>query len=51
MAAFAALEANDPARVAASEQRHGLPYAAIAANKARVVAHALDLAETVLSCG
>jgi hypothetical protein len=51
MAAFAALEANDPDRVTNSEQRHGIPYAAIAANKARVVAYAVELAESVLGAG
>lgn len=51
MAAFQAATAADPERITQSEQRHGLPYAVIAANKARVVAHAVELAESVLDAG
>jgi hypothetical protein len=51
MAAFQAVNAGDPEQVTRSEQRHGLPIATIAANKARVVARAVELAESVLDGG
>jgi thiamine kinase-like enzyme len=49
MAAYQAVTANEPGAVEASERRHGLPYAAIVANKARVVERALELGEGVLA--
>jgi hypothetical protein len=48
LAAFQATNASDPAGVAASEQRHGRPYAEIVLRKARVVQRALQLGEAVL---
>jgi aminoglycoside phosphotransferase (APT) family kinase protein len=49
LAAFQAITANQPADIESSERRHGLPYAAIVVNKARVVERALDLGEWVLN--
>jgi aminoglycoside/choline kinase family phosphotransferase len=51
MAAFQARRAADPDHVANSETRHGLPYAVIAGNHARVVKRAVELAESVLDGG
>lgn len=51
MAAFQARNASNPEYVANSEARHGLPYAVIAANQARVVARAVELAESALEGG
>jgi aminoglycoside phosphotransferase (APT) family kinase protein len=49
LAASQAVNAADQGIVAAREQRHGLPYAVIVANQARVVARACDLADEALS--
>lgn len=49
MAAFQATNASHLGAIADSEQRHGLPYAAIVRNKARVVERALDLGEGLLN--
>ncbi len=48
MAAFQATSASRPGDIEWNEKRHGLPYATIVANKARVVEQALDLGEEVL---
>jgi hypothetical protein len=48
LAAFQATSASLPGDIEKSELRYGLPYAQIVANKARVVARALELGEWVL---
>jgi hypothetical protein len=48
MAPFQATSASQLGNIADSERRHGLPYAAIVVNKARVIERALDLGEAVL---
>lgn len=49
LAAFQAMNAAMPGHIEASERRHGLSYAEIVVNKARVVERALDLGELVLA--
>jgi hypothetical protein len=49
MLGFHGINSNDPATIGASERRFEAPYAAIAANKTRVIEQALDLGEWVLN--
>jgi hypothetical protein len=48
LATFQATNASHQGNIEDSERRHGLPYAAIVVNKARVVERALELGEWVL---
>jgi thiamine kinase-like enzyme len=48
MLGFQAVNAADPERVLAAERRHGLPFAEIVADKARVIERAVALGERAL---
>jgi Phosphotransferase enzyme family len=48
LAGFQATNATHSGNIADAESRHGLPYSAIVANKARVVERALELGEQLL---
>jgi hypothetical protein len=51
MLGYQAVNANNPTIVEASERRHGQPYGLIAANRTRVIEHALQLGEWALGSG